>query len=324
MNVYLTRTDSSGEILWTRIYGGGSGHSVQQTDDDGDGNKDDGYVIAGTYGDADYDVYLIKTDSLGDTLWTRTYGGGSGHSVQQTADGGYVIAGGTNNRVCLIKTDSLGDTLWTRTYGGGSGYSVQQTDDDGDGNKDDGYVIAGTYGDADYDVYLIKTNSSGDTLWTRTYGGEQWDGGYSVQQTTDGGYIITGVTCSFGAGGEDFYLIKTNPEGYVGILDNNPPVMELPRSWALSQNYPNPFNPSTTIAFDIPGNSAAKQHVTLAVYDIRGRLVKTLISSELEPRNHKVTWNGKDESGKPVPSGIYLYTLKAGEERHTCKMTVLK
>jgi len=119
------------------------------------------------------------------TSWWRTYGGTNedyGNSVQQTSDGGYVIAGPTisfgagNGDVYLIKTNASGDALWTRTYGGTNddySCSVQQT-------SDDGYIVAGytmSFGAGGYDVYLIKTNASGDTLWTRTYGGADLDYG---------------------------------------------------------------------------------------------------------------------------------------------------
>ncbi len=330
-DLYLIKTDASGDTLWTQTYGDSlwdEGRSVQQT-------IDEGYVIAGctwSFGSGNSDVYLIKTDSSGDTLWTRTYGGAYedvGYSVQQTTDEGYIIAGCTNcwgdgSDVFLIKIDSSGDTLWTRTYGGtyeDVGNSVQQT------FPDSGYIIAGyttSFGSGEQDVYLIKTDSLGDTLWTRIYGGTSSDVGESVQQTEHGGYIIAGFTESFGVGFKDVYLIKTDPDGMVGILDNKPPSIELPRSWSLSQNYPNPFNPSTTISFEVPGISVTKQHVTLAVYDIRGRLVRTLVSSEITPGNHKIHWDGRNDRGEFVSSGIYLYTLKTGAERYTRKMTILK
>ena len=217
-DVYLVKTNSAGDALWTRTYGGSSsdyGQCARQT-------TDGGYIVAGytnSYGAGGYDVYLIKTDSTGDTLWTRTYGGYSSdfaQSVRQTIDGGYIIAGNTQSYgaggadVYLIKTNSNGDTLWTHTYGGsGTEFcaSVQQT-------TDEGYICAGYSGPyAGYDFYLVKTNSTGDTLWTRTYGGSSPDHGEGVQQTTDGGYIMAGETQSYGAGGNDVYLVKTNSTG---------------------------------------------------------------------------------------------------------------
>jgi hypothetical protein len=205
---------------WTRTYGRDGedrGHSVQQT-------VDGGFIVAGStesLSTGDNDVYLIRTDAQGDTLWTRSYGGTRhdfGYSVQQTSDGGYIIAGTTlsfgagDYDVYLIKTDALGDTLWTRTFGGtytDEGNSVRQT-------SDGGYIIAGTtvsFGAGYFDVYLIKTNAQGDILWTRTYGGKRGEWGSSVQQTTDGGYVIAGSAVSFGAGTIDAYLIKTNAQG---------------------------------------------------------------------------------------------------------------
>jgi hypothetical protein len=166
----------------------------------------------------------VKTNSQGDTLWTRTYGGSNwddANSVQQTADGGYVVAGWTQSfgvgtptyaNMYLVKTNSQGDTLWTRTYGGSDydfAYPVQQT-------ADGGYIVAGftwSFGAGLCDLYLVKTNSQGYVQWTSTYGGSDYDEARSAQQTADGGYIVAGTTISFGAGGGDFYLVKTDSQG---------------------------------------------------------------------------------------------------------------
>ena len=214
-NLYLVKTDPDGDTLWSWRYEGDDYayvYSVQQT-------TDGGYILAGKTGPLlqDYDAWLVKTDALGDTLWTRRYGGGDhqeAYAVRQTADGGYVVTGETGTcpdfDVYLWKTDAGGETVWARTYGGSDydrGYSVQQT-------TDGGYIIVGTtesFGAGYQDVYLVKTDADGDSLWTRVYGRSQEDYAYSVQQTTDDGYVIAGYTQS----GRDLnvWLLTTDVDG---------------------------------------------------------------------------------------------------------------
>lgn len=219
-DVWLIKTDSVGDTLWTKTFGGlGEDRcgSVQQT-------ADGGYVIAGTtssFGAGSYDIWLIKTDSDGQESWNRTYGGGSwdwGYAARQTADGGYVIVGYTESygpgasAAWLIKTDDEGAVSWSNTYGGTSydwGESVRQT-------GDLGYVIAGntySHGAGSRDAWLIKTDSAGEAIWTSAFGGSDSDGGRTVEQCNDGGYTLTGYTRSFGAGGDDLWLIKTDADG---------------------------------------------------------------------------------------------------------------
>jgi hypothetical protein len=207
--MYMVKTDSLGDTVWTRTSGNINDalKSVRQT-------SDGGYI---TVGGTNANVLILKTDSLGNTLWTREYGGPTfdgGICIQMTSDGGYIIVGGTSSSggdVYLLKTDSLGDTLWTRTYGGADnegGVSVQQT-------SDSGYIIAGTrsIGPGMADIYVIKTDSLGDTLWTKIFGGIWQEEGRSVQKTADGGYIIAGTTRSFGASNGDVYVVKTDSLG---------------------------------------------------------------------------------------------------------------
>jgi hypothetical protein len=216
-DVGLIKMDSNGNHLWTKAYGGSSSYdiaySVQQT-------TDGGYILTGftnSFGAGFYDVYLIKTDNIGDTLWTRTFGGPSaeiGWCVQQTSDGGYIVSGScVGGYAYLIKTTSSGDTLWTRAYESGRvGQSIKQT-------TDGGFIIAGSATgivSGNKDLYLLKTDASGNVTWSTSFGGAGLDEGFSVQQTLDGGYIVGGYTTSYGAGSSDFYLIKTDAIGNNG------------------------------------------------------------------------------------------------------------
>ena len=169
----------------------------------------------------------ISTEIAPEEAWNKTFGGSNddvGTSVQQTKDGGYIIVGSTdsygtgNDDVWLIKVDSEGNEEWNRTFGGTRndwGESVQQT-------ENGGYIIVGatySYGSGEGDVWLIKTDAFGNEEWNRTFSGEaggfQGDSGKSVQQTSDGGYIIVGNMDNARNGtAYDIWLIKTDAFGY--------------------------------------------------------------------------------------------------------------
>ena len=280
-DIYLVKTDGNGNKVWEKSFGGDrfeDGFSVQQTSDggyivlgiqeddlayliktDADGNmqwnktlgenygdvgfsllqaSDSGYIIVGmtqSHGatpcnanekGTSADVYIIKTDADGNKLWEKVIGGTRldiGYSVQKTSDGNYIITGMTTafsekgvEDVYLLKIDGQGNKLWEKAIGGNKsemGYSVQQT-------TDGGYVIVGQtvwsikgadMGEGGYasqsDVYLIKTDENGDKVWEKTFGGSSMDRGFSVQQTSDSGYIITGDTDGH------LYLFKTDMNG---------------------------------------------------------------------------------------------------------------
>ena len=326
-DVYILKTDSLGDTLWARTYGEMNvdewGSSVQPT-------ADGGYIIVGGKGGGIRDLYLLKVDSLGDTVWTRTYGGSGdewGACIEPTNDGNYIIVGGTHSYgagysdIWLLKVNLSGDTLWTHTFGGASyewGYSVQQT-------SDLGYIVTGcteSFGAGGEDVYLVKMDSLGNTLWTRTYGGGGGDRGYFVRQTSDLGYVVLGYTGSFGAGSSDFYLIKTNTAGNVGVEETIP--RSLPNDFYLGQNYPNPFNSITTIPYRLNTTHGRMVAVTLQVYNSLGQNVKTLVNGLQQPGWHTLTWDGKDEHGKDLPSGIYFYKLEGEDFSLTRVILILR
>ncbi|MBN2381085.1 hypothetical protein JXM67_14905 [candidate division WOR-3 bacterium] len=227
--VWLLKFDSYGDTLWTKLYGasGDEGYWVQQT-------SDKGYIIVGwtksqaTSGTRD--LWLLKTDPFGDTLWTRVYGYSPkhsqgldydvGYSVLQTSDGGYIVAGRRNSppspfststtSLWILKTDETGDTLWTRYYDqeeSNEAASIQET-------SDGGYIVTGYSHDTDPHVILIKIDSLGDSLWLRTYGDQ--NSGNSVKQTPDGGYIVAGTVITTSEPGwahQACWLLKTDDEG---------------------------------------------------------------------------------------------------------------
>jgi len=225
-DVYVVKLDANGNLQWTKTIGGPEsdyGESLIQTSDGGyaiTGSTTKSFVIGGEYSSV-ADVYVVKLDANGNLQWTKTIGGPEsdyGESLIQTSDGGYAIAGSTTSfgagggDVYLVKLDAHGNLRWTKTIGGPGyekGYSLIQT-------SDGGYAIAGyttSFGAGDYDVYVFKLDANGNLQWTKTIGGPGSDRGYSLIQTSDGGYAIAGFTYSFGEGRADVYVVNLDANG---------------------------------------------------------------------------------------------------------------
>ncbi len=223
-NIYLIKTNISGDTLWTKRYGGAEedcGYSLQTT-------TDGGFIIAGSTkstGAGEEDMYCIKTDSAGDTAWTGAYGGAATDKAQAIAGattGGYLLAGNTfsfgpgtsdSSNGYLVRIDDNGDTLWTRFFGGigNDGFHGVCAVPGG------GFVAVGwsSGSGVSVDMFLVRVNDNGDSLWTKLIGGAGHDDGFGVEPTSDGGFVIGGFTDSYGAGGADIYLVKIDSTGEV-------------------------------------------------------------------------------------------------------------
>ena len=215
--ILLVKTDSSGNVIWTQTYGGSGDTEANAVIQTSDGD----YVVAGTTdtaGAGGLDFYLMKVNSDGVMLWNQTYGYAGddvAYSLVQTSDGGYALAGrsysfadGFDN-MWLVKTDSNGNMQWSQTYNGGQESQANALVVASDG----GFALAGSvYTSSGEAFWLLKTDSSGDIVWNAQY--EPGDSyATSLIQTSDGGYAVAGYTDAAGAGGWDFYLVKTDSNG---------------------------------------------------------------------------------------------------------------
>jgi uncharacterized delta-60 repeat protein len=235
--ILVMKINSSGDLQWVRWFGDtiyqDQAYSVKRT-------SDGGYIVVGrtgSYGSGNADIFLMKLDGSGNVVWARAYGSSGpdfGYDVQITSDGGFVVVGyytssGDTNAI-IVKTNSSGNVQWYRVLGGTQTdvfYSVAQT-------SDGGFIATGrthSFGSGNADVFLARFNSSGTLQWSKTYGGSQWDHASSIQQTSDGGYVMLGRTRSFTAGNFDFFLIKTDALGNIGtcgIVQNISPTISTP------------------------------------------------------------------------------------------------
>jgi hypothetical protein len=243
-DAWVVKLNSSGDIEWQKCLGGtGNDYakSIQQTSDGGfivagytDSNDGD---VSGNHGYFDY--WVVKLNSSGTILWQKCLGGTSfdqAYSIQQTSDGGFIVAGRTYSNdgdvsgnhgdidAWVVKLNSSGDIIWQKCLGGTSGdyaNSIQQT-------SDSGFIVAGytwsNDGDVSgnhgyYDYWVVKLNSSGDIEWQKCLGGTYYDYAYSIQQTSNGGFIVAGSTNSINGdvsgyhGYFDYWVVKLNSSG---------------------------------------------------------------------------------------------------------------
>ena len=219
-NVLMLKVDNMGKQIWRKDYTCSSNDRVNTAIELEDGS----FVMAGfSISNTNFskDLLIMKTDSEGDIEWQTTHGDTRdeiANSIGITNDGGFIIVGeitneNTGNSSCyLMKASNTGEFEWEGSFGGSlndQGFSIVSA-------TDGGFVITGvtrSQNDSSGDIWLFKVNNTGEMLWEKTYGGENFEAGRSLQQTSDNGYIIIGHTESFGNGNNDAYLLKTDSQG---------------------------------------------------------------------------------------------------------------
>lgn len=256
-DVYLIKTDKYGGFVWDKAYGS---DEVDWAEDFVK-TKDNGYAIAGyitiPQNNDDYNILLMKTDSVGTLLWMKNYGGSNwdlAHSLVETPDSGFIVTGETysygngNNDAFVLRTDKNGDSLWMKTYGGQNSDNAYDISACNDGS----FILTGStrsFGKGGYDIYLLKIDTSGDTLWTRTYGDTLDDKAFAGIETSDNGIAVTGSTYNFNANGKDAYILKTDENGnqqwlrvYGGSLEEEQyDIIEKPYGYLFTAGYTSSF-----------------------------------------------------------------------------------
>ncbi|MEM0999792.1 MAG: SBBP repeat-containing protein [Bacteroidota bacterium] len=311
-DIYLVGTDSAGTELWAGDYGTpfvDYGHEVEVL-------PDGGFLILGSESGFYYpteldqwrshaDMVLIRTDSVGNEVWYKTYGGAKhelGRSMCPAADGGWYLFGSTQSAGAgsfdqwLLRLDANGDSLWSRTYGGPEwdyGNSIAR---DSEGNL---YLLGTTNSEGPTgspDIWLQKADAEGNVLWGLTIGGARSDYGYQVRALPEGGCLLVGATRSFGQGEQDLYLVRVTAEGQIDLFLEELPVEGAPI-------YPVPVTGISTVD---PSGVIGDAGFEWRVYDVAGRRVQ---------RESVVGGNRTAVSAAELPSGVYVYEIWVGEER---------
>jgi|GEM_PF-968856 len=324
-DLLLVKTDLMGNLLWFRTFGGngqdyGSGIDI---------TNDGGFIITGKKTiptTLNIDLWLIRTDSLGNEIWQAQFGGEyyeSGSSVI-TVEDGYVVSGSTESfsmnpdaaDAWILKTDTLGNLLWSTTSGDGlPDYGYDLVKEDNGSFALTGYIWS--YGANNANLTLMQVNSTGELQWFTEYG--NWgsdERGFALCTTSDSGFAVTGWTDirshSFTVGllrlgYTNNKIITTNYSNYniCNIIDD----------FSLFPPSPNPFNAETVISFDLP----LAGDITLEAFNLTGRKIETIAAGEYPAGRHTATFAGEN-----LPSGVYFLRLQAGGEVRTQKCVLLK
>jgi hypothetical protein len=356
-DMYLAKFDSSGNHIWSHSYGRTNDQLSTDLAVDGSGN----IIVAGRFrgtvdfggglltSAGDWDIYFVKFGPEATHLWSRRFGDASFQQVGDLAIdladnvvltgsylgavnfGGGVLTSAGSYDIFLAKYDSGGNHLWSHRYGDAGVQQAQDVAIDASGNV----VIAGHFGGTvDFgggslvasgspfpDIFLASFDPDANHLWSVKFGDPDVEVASTVALDSWDNILLSGYfqsTVDFGggpltsAGGRDVFLTKFASTA-TGVVQGSGPPLEL-------RAYPNPFNPSTTVVFHLPRSGLAR----LQVYNLNGRLMKTLVEAHKSTGTYTVTWDGRDKEGSAVASGVYFVSLSFDGTLRTQKIVILK
>ncbi len=355
MDIWLLRINSTGTLIWQKCLGGSGDDFVTynkillRANGDivlcGSTHSNNGDVTMNHGGG---DLWLVKTDSLGNILWNKSFGGtgkDDAYCISTTLDGGYILSGATKSSVSgdvtfrynfsgqqpdlwMVKTDSMGNKSWVKTLGGSdhdNAFAVTATSDGGylhfGMTASNDFDVSGNHGFNDY--WLVKTDGTGSLQWQKSLGGSDWELGYDMFVTNDGGILLFGSSSSnngdvsghHGVTGFfqlDFWIVKLNPF-VTGFEENNSNISDL-------NLFPNPVSSSASISFSLNETKT----VSVKIVDITGREIKTLVNEKLNAGQHQIGWNIINQNNQAVDNGIYFAIINAGDNTVSKKITVIK
>lgn len=299
-DIVVIRANSKGDTVWSRRFGGPLADDPETIV----ATPDSGFLILAntrSYGLGNGDVYLLKVNKRGDSVWARTFGGAQWDDASQmrpTSDGNYLIVGvsysfGVSGSVYVIKVSPEGGTLWESNVAGPGGTAV-----DFEETPDGGFLLTGTKYpgiSSTNDVYIVRIDKDGKLLWSKSVGTNVHEGGICAHRTPDGSSLIVG---NYGSS-NNIYAVKLAPE----VVEVKELAGEIPATIMLHQNYPNPFNPVTMIRFELPRRLA----VRLSVFNLLGQELAVLVDEELDAGLKEVAFDASSFS-----SGSYFCRLHAG------------
>ena len=345
-DIWLVKIDTVGNILWHRCFGGSrddEANSVIQT-------NDGGFMIAGrTYsndGDITYthdttgnydDMWVIKTDSLGNLQWQRCIGG-SGHeipySIIQDVNGNYLLAGSTNSNdgdisgnhqawyydLFALKLNSSGNILWQKCYGGtGNEFEYSAVEDSlggleifGSTESNDGDV-SGNHSILNQDFWLIGIDSIGNLQWQKCYGGSNHEYARALISTSDGGYLVSGSTISNDGDVSNHHLPINSTDIWVVKLSAAHVGLQYPENYIPAiQCFYDPVQSSINLNY----YSENADRINLTLYDVTGRTIQS------QRMNSFIGMNNQNVETFRLTPGIYLVRLETESGSVTRKVVV--